>query len=182
MDNKNTPPEGGIPKPHSEGPSGAAAIIVVGVFVVCVIFLFARGLFSANSSDVPSGLDTATINTGTDEPSEEVIDSAAAVTSEADSSDSSSEDVSGAETETSSEAEQSLGVMYITEYAYLHTAPSNDAENIVCMSPGIEVTVLGYEDNGYVKITFQNIDGPLTGYIYKDYLSETQTVVPAWQQ
>ena len=50
------------------------------------------------------------------------------------------------------------------------------------MSPGIQVTVLGYEDNGYVKITFQNIDEPLTGYIYKDYLSEVQTVVPAWEQ
>lgn len=181
MDNKNKEKN-----PESAGASGVAAIIVVGIFVACVIFLFAKGLFSSNSAKVPSGLDTATINTDEPDITEYVPDS----TVQTELSDSNAGlDVSGVGTESvsqdeSSQAEEepSLGVMYITEYAYLHTAPANEAENIICMSPGIEVTVLGYEDNGYVKITFQNIDGPLTGYIYRDYLSEYQTVIPSWQQ
>ncbi|WP_294409346.1 SH3 domain-containing protein [uncultured Ruminococcus sp.] len=161
--------------------SGAAAIIVVGIFVVCIIFLFATKLFSANSAKAPAGLDTATINTDITQPKADDSQTPAVTTVPDSGTDSISDSSSKTDT-TTSEADEALGTMYITEYAYLHTAPSNDAENIVCMSPGIEVTVLNYEDNGYVKITFQNIDGPLTGYIYKDYLSETQTVVPAWQQ
>ncbi len=172
--------------PESAGASGVAAIIVVGIFAACVIFLFAKGLFSSNSAKVPTGLDTATINTDEPETDEYIPDSSV----QTEISDSSiGADDSGVGTESISETvtsqaeeDQSLGVMYITEYAYLHTAPENESENIVCMSPGIEVTVLGYEDNGYVKITFQNIDGPLTGYIYRDYLSEYQTVIPSWQQ
>lgn len=170
---------------ESAGASGVAAVIVVGIFVACVIFLFAKGLFSSNSAKVPSGLDTATINTDEPDNTEYISES----TSQIEISDSNTDSVmsisgtdSTVQTVDSQAEEPSLGVMYITEYAYLHTAPANEAENIICMSPGIEVTVLGYEDNGYVKITFQNIDGPLTGYIYGDYLSEYQTVVPSWQQ
>jgi len=174
MDNNNSP--------RNSGASGAAAIIVVGIFVICVIFLFAKGLFSSNSADAPSGLDTATINTDESEPSPaQTSGTVRADTSLPESSSADSQGQTTSESAADSLADQSLGVMYITEYAYLHTAPSNDAENIVCMSPGIEVTVLGYEDNGYVKITFMNIDGQLTGYIYRDYLSETQTVKPAWE-
>lgn len=93
--------------------------------------------------------------------------------------DNSSVDESGAVTDVSSdESSQTdvLEVMYVTEYAYLHVAPDNDAENIVCMSPGVQVNVLEYEDNGYVKINFMNIDGPLTGYIYKDYLTTDSSI------
>ena len=97
--------------------------------------------------------------------------------------DNSSVDESGAVTDVSSdESSQTdvLEVMYVTEYAYLHVAPDNDAENIVCMSPGVQVNVLEYEDNGYVKINFMNIDGPLTGYIYKDYLTTDSSIAVQW--
>ena len=40
--------------------------------------------------------------------------------------------------------------------------------------------VLEYEDNGYVKINFMNIDGPLTGYIYKDYLTTDSSIAVQW--
>lgn len=156
----------------SNNTASVIAIIVVGVFVLCVIFLLARGLFTSNSKNVPAGIDTATINTDTN--TKKMDNSAVqADNSIADSSTDSSESSSESESSSLSDSSQieEHEKMYVTEYAYLHTAPANDAENIVCMSPGVEVTVLNYEDNGYVKITFQNIDGPLTGYIYKDYLA-----------
>ena len=160
----------------SSGTGGVVAIIVVGVFVLCVVFLMAKGLFTSNSKEVPAGIDTATINT--DESSEKEETPVTEVNGDINSISESETDSSLAESESSlaDESSQSeyLAVMYVTEYAYLHTAPSNDAENIVCMSPGVVVNVLEYEDNGYVKITFQNIDGPLTGYIYKDYLANYQ--------
>lgn len=162
----------------SNNTASVIAIIVVGVFVLCVIFLLAKGLFTSNSKNVPAGIDTATINTDTKKSDESAlpVDNSIADSS-VDSSESSSEGDTSSLNDSSQTEEHEK--MYVTEYAYLHTAPANDAENIVCMSPGVEVTVLNYEDNGYVKITFQNIDGPLTGYIYKDYLasySQTTTV------
>ena len=139
--------------------ASVVAIIVVGIFVLCVILLLAKGLFASNSSEVPKGINTATINTN-ESVAEPVNSAAPADTSVTDNS--------------------SVEVMYVTEYAYLHVAPDNDAENIVCMSPGVQVNVLEYEDNGYVKINFMNIDGPLTGYIYKDYLTTDSSIAVQW--
>lgn len=169
--------------------SGSIPIILVGLFVIFVIFVAAKGIFKSNVDEITQGLDTATINTDvtgkSDESAQTVNGDLSSSNIDSKSDSSSSETVS--ETDESSQLDEK---MYITEYAYLHTQPANDAENIVCMSPGVEVTVLEYEENGYVKITFENIDGPLTGYIYKDYLasynnqtvqqSET-TAVQDWQ-
>ena len=189
MENKNTDNKNKFSAPS--GMAGVIAIIVVGIFVLCVVFLMAKGLFTSNSKEVPAGLDTATINTDTSSEPEKADSSAvvanndlsSASDSETDSSESLSESDSTADDSSQSEY---LAQMYVTEYAYLHTAPANDAENIVCMYPGVVVNVLEYEDNGYVKITFQNIDGPLTGYIYKDYLasysSTTTTAASTYAQ
>lgn len=159
-------------------PVGAASVVVAGVFLLCLIFVFAKVLFTSNTDTVPPDIDTATINTKDDEPEELPM-----------TFDESSEDMtvgdlqesSDVSEEESSQEEQGLGVMYITEYAYLHTGPSDDAENIICMSPGIQVTVLAEDPSGYMKITFMNVDGPLTGYVYRDYLSVEQTVIPEWE-
>lgn len=150
--------------------TGAIAIVVVGIFVLCVIVMLAKSIFTINSAEVPEGLDTATINTNESSLSDITESSAVEASTESSKTDSS---VSESSTTTSDESgePETMGTMYVTEYSYLHVAPDKDAENIVCMSPGVAVTVLGYEDNGYVKITFQNIDGPLTGYLYKDYLT-----------
>lgn len=151
--------------------SSTVAICIVGAVVIGFIFLLAKGLFTSNDKEVPQGIDTATINTDVTNKKKK-DESAVAVNKDVSSADSSKADSSSAD---SSSADSSnpdeYQKMYVTQYAYLHTQPSNDAENIVCMSPGVEVDVLGFEDNGYVKITFMNIDGQLTGYIYKDYLA-----------
>ena len=160
-----------VSRKASGNTASVVAIIVVGIFVLCVILLLAKGLFASNSSEVPKGINTATINTNE------------SVAEHVNSTDNSSVDESGAVTDVSSdESSQTdvLEVMYVTEYAYLHVAPDNDAENIVCMSPGVQVNVLEYEDNGYVKINFMNIDGPLTGYIYKDYLTTDSSIAVQW--
>lgn len=158
-----------VSRKASGNTASVVAIIVVGIFVLCVILLLAKGLFASNSSEVPKGINTATINTN-ESVAEPVNSTAPADTSV---TDNSSVDESGAVTDV-------LEVMYVTEYAYLHVAPDNDAENIVCMSPGVQVNVLEYEDNGYVKINFMNIDGPLTGYIYKDYLTTDSSIAVQW--
>lgn len=177
-------------------PVGAASIVVAGVFLLCLIFVFAKVLFTSNSDTVPQGLDTATINTNITEPEEEpavtgeTVSGASFVPADSNAGivvgDGPADPLtSGAEMMTSmadSSQTQGMGTMYVTEYAYLHTAPSEEAENIVCMSPGIAVTVLSQDPSGYYKVTFVNIDEPLTGYVHKDYLSETQTVVPEWEQ
>ena len=161
-----------VSRKASGNTASVVAIIVVGIFVLCVILLLAKGLFASNSSEVPKGINTATINTN-ESVAEPVNSTAPADTSV---TDNSSVDESGAVTDVSSdESSQTdvLEVMYVTEYAYLHVAPDNDA-------PGVQVNVLEYEDNGYVKINFMNIDGPLTGYIYKDYLTTDSSIAVQW--
>ncbi|WP_295152724.1 SH3 domain-containing protein [uncultured Ruminococcus sp.] len=156
---------------------GMASVIVAGIFVICMVFIIGKVVFSSNSETVPDGLDTATINTNVTEPkpveTTAVTTTAPVVSSESSASESTAD---------SSSAAEGNETKYITEYAYLHTQPSNDAENIVCMTPGVAVTVISYEDNGYVKIRFTGVDGELTGYIYRDYLSDYQTVLPPWEQ
>ena len=161
-------------RPAVSGAAGIIAIIVVGIFMLCVIFLIAKGLFSSNSSEVPSGLNTATLNTNT-ELTTAALESASETVSTQATPDS--ENITD---ESSQAAEEGTGEqMYVLEYAYLHVAPDNESENIICLSPGVVVTILGQEENGYIKISFQNIDGPMSGYVYKDYLT-TEYVQPAW--
>lgn len=142
--------------------------------MLCVIFLIAKGLFSSNSSEVPSGLNTATLNTNTE------LTTAAPESASETVSTQATPDSENITDESSQAAEEGTGEqMYVLEYAYLHVAPDNESENIICLSPGVVVTILGQEENGYIKISFQNIDGPMSGYVYKDYLT-TEYVQPAW--
>ena len=52
-----------VSRKASGNTASVVAIIVVGIFVLCVILLLAKGLFASNSSEVPKGINTATINT-----------------------------------------------------------------------------------------------------------------------
>jgi hypothetical protein len=45
--------------------AGFAAVIVVGVFVVCVILILAKSLFPSNEPEVTKEVDTATITSTT---------------------------------------------------------------------------------------------------------------------
>lgn len=160
---------------------GAVPILLTGIITVVLIWIFGRTVFVSNSAEVPKGLDTETINTNVfvpeDEPYYEPEEQVTAVP------ETELPDSSLGETTASDESKaEAIGVLYVTEYVQLHKEPSNESENIICMSPGIAVDVLEYDPSGYVKVTFMNVDGQKTGYVWKDYLSEVQTVIPAWQQ
>ncbi|MBR1864228.1 MAG: SH3 domain-containing protein [Ruminococcus sp.] len=181
----------GLDEAVGSGVIGPASVIAVGIFVICMVFIFGKVLFSSNSSEVPADIDTATINTDITEPvpviSDETgktaeTDAGGAVTQLPQDSAAVPGESSISSSAESSEPVEAIATMYTTQYAYLHIEPSKDSENVICMSPGIEVSVLGYEDNGYVHISFMNVDGPLSGYVYQDYLSEYQSVLPPWQQ
>lgn len=160
-----------------------AAIIVIGVFVMCIIFVLAKGLFKSNSSTVPVGLYTGTISPETSAPAAETTTEStadsqtdsqqSADSSQTDSQPAGEDSMSSDSVDDSSAAEVPEEKAYVTEYAYLRTQPNQDAEQIVCMSPNIEVTVLQRDIDGYCLITFMNIDGQLTGYVYEGYLSDT---------
>lgn len=153
----------------------AGGIVVIGIFAVCIVIFMAKGLFSNSDSGLPAGIDTGTINTNQTTPAAEanadLSDSKKSKDQDKNSSKSSKENESS-QTEESSAAENTE-TAFVNQYAYLHTEPDKDAENIVCMSPNIEVTVLEKLENGYWKVTFLNIDGQKTGYVWNEYLQSS---------
>lgn len=148
-----------------------SGVIALTVLSLCIVLLVAKGLFSSNDTDIPAGIYTGTINTNQTSPAPEADNASSA---EESSADSSATDQSSVADETDSKSDSSTAESgekaYVTEYANLHTEPSKDSENIVCMSPNIEVTVLEKLDNEYWKIYFVNVDGPTTGYLWSGYL------------
>lgn len=145
---------------------GIVAIIVVAIFVIGVIIIFAKSLFSGVEVDIPKGLDTATVT-----KSAQVTQAAETKESEKTPSKTEKGESTTKESETTP-AEEGLGTKTVTEYAYLREAPSPEGAQIICMSPGIVVTVLTEADeNGYVKATFNNSGTQLTGYVHSSYLA-----------
>lgn len=161
-----------------------SGVIVLTVLVICVVVFAAKGLFKSNGTDIPADVYTGTINTSKTTTTTQVTEVAAEPkeTSSKDENQSnedhvdsqSEESAEDSKSEEASESDESIAAdgekAYVTEYANLHTEPSKDSENIVCMSPNIEVTVLEKLDNDYWKIYFVNVDGPKTGYVWSGYL------------
>ena len=156
-----------------------SGVIVLTIAVICIVFFAAKSIFSSNNSEIPMGIGTETINTDTtttqkttkkatenNEKDKKTTAKSKAKTTERDESKA---DESSDNTETNGEK------AYVTQYANLHTEPSKDSENIVCMSPNVEVDVLEKLDNGYWKIYFMNVDGPHTGYLWNGYLKSSPT-------
>lgn len=165
----NRPPD--IPDNQSKVSSKrfkVSGVIVLTVLILCVVFFAAKGLFSSNDMDIPADVYTGTINTDITSKTVKTTKSedSKGSSSTAKKSDDSSANSSQSDSSISEDGEKA----YVTEYANLHTEPSKDSENIVCMSPNVEVTVLEKLDNGYWKIYFVNIDGPKTGYLWSGYL------------
>ena len=151
-----------------------SGVVALTVLAMCIVLLVAKGLFSSNDTDIPAGVYTGTINTNqTTVPPIDTIDNSTSESSASSESAADSdleESTSAADSSADSTSTEDGEKAYVTEYANLHTEPSKDAENIVCMSPNVEVTVLEKLDNGYWKIYFVNVDGPTTGYLWNGYL------------
>lgn len=147
---------------------GVVAIIVVAVFVVGVIIIFAKSLFSGVEPEVPLGLDTATVtNAGAaDTPAPAAKDDES---SEKDKKETKATEASKETTTTKAEEQKTLTVQY---YAYLRVTPEPEGEAIICMSPGIVVNVLSEpDDNGYIQASFDNNGTMLSGWVHTDYLA-----------
>ena len=128
-------------------PTGAAAIVVMGIFFMCLVVLVSKALFVSNSKEMPEGIDTATIGSQT-QPSD-------------------SQSGGGAQTATATQSTTTMPVvkMKTLRITYLKEEPDDEAKNIVPMSVGIQVDVLETLENGWSKVTFLNVTGQLTGYI-----------------
>lgn len=155
-------------------PGGAVAIIVMGVFVMCLVVLVSKALFVSNSKDVPEGIDTATIGTNTQPVDASSNESAPAQTSAsasakpADASASQSQSVS--QSQTQSTTEKAVVKMKVLDVTYLKEQPDEKSQDVIILSPNIVVDVLETLDSGWTKITFLNVTGQLTGYIQTSYL------------
>lgn len=155
-----------------------SGIIVLTVVVICIVFLVGKAIFASNNMEIPVGIDTGTINSNTTtappvkttKKATEVNAKTQSKTETTKTEESKSEESSSEENSTEESIPENNEKAYVTQYANLHTEPAQDAENIVCMSPNVEVNVLEKLDNGYWKIYFINIDGPHTGYLWGGYL------------
>lgn len=145
-------------------PRGAAAIVVMGIFLLCIVTLVSKALFVSNSADVPAGIDTATISVSQSVPPDESADLPAAVTTAAPVTTTALSET------TQTTTEHQVVKMKVLDVVYLKYEPDEDAENVIVMSPNIEVDVLEVLDNGWTKITFLNVTGQLTGYVQSSYL------------
>ena len=143
---------------------GVVAIIVVAVFVIGVIIIFAKSLFSGVESDLPIGLDTATVTKAEAAPAQ-------AESAEQEKKTTKKSADKEKEKKTTTTTTEGMGTKSVLEYAYLRKEPAPEGEAIICMSPGVEVTILSEADeNGYVKATFTDVSGQLTGYVHGSYL------------
>lgn len=144
---------------------GAIAIVVIGIFFMCVVVLASKALFVSNSKDMPEGMDTATIGTGTQTPPDNSGQPAAATTTTAPATTTVPQSSTTAATTT-----KEVVKMKLLDVTYLKQEPDEESENIIVLSPNIEVDVLETLDSGWTKITFLNVTGQLTGYVQSSYL------------
>ena len=145
-------------------PKGAAAIVVLGIFLMCLVVIASKAFFISNSKNIPEGIDTATIAASTKTPTDSSGQPAAVTTTVP---------VTTTAPQTSSEQEtttKQVVKMKVLDVTYLKTEPDEESENVIVMSPNIEVDVLETLDSGWTKVTFLNVTGQLTGYIQSTFL------------
>ncbi len=145
-------------------PKGAIAIVVMGVFFMCIVVLASKALFVSNSKTVPDGIDTATIAASSKVPDDSNSQQSAVVTTVPAVT---TVPTTTSPTETTTKEIVQMKVLDVT---YLKTEPDEESESIIVMSPNIVVDVLETLDNGWTKITFLNVTGQLTGYVQTNFL------------
>lgn len=143
-------------------PTGAAAIVVMGIFFMCLVVLVSKALFVSNSKEMPEGIDTATIGSQTQPSDSQSGGGAQTATATAATSVTTT---TAKTTTTQSTTTMPVVKMKTLRITYLKEEPDDEANNIVPMSVGIQVDVLETLENGWSKVTFLNVTGQLTGYI-----------------
>ncbi len=140
--------------------AGFAAVIVVGVFVVCVILILAKSLFPSNEPELTKEVDTATVTETTPPPVTTPAETAPViVTDKADSSSS--------ESDSSSREERRGEMMTLSQTAYLRSSGDMNAEPLLSVMAGEQVEVIERPANSeYVHVKYYSYDG----WIYYEYL------------
>jgi hypothetical protein len=146
-------------------PGGAIAIVVMGIFAMCLIVILSKAVFVSNSKDVPEGIDTATIADTNTQPTDSSDAVSAAATSVTTSATTAAQSTTPQTTTT-----KKVVKMKIIDVTYLKAQPDENSENVMYLSPNIEVDILETLDNGWTKITFLNVTGQLTGYVQTSFL------------
>ncbi|MBR6871999.1 MAG: SH3 domain-containing protein [Ruminococcus sp.] len=140
--------------------------------VVLLVLFLAKKLVASNNSDVPAGLNTATLAVSGQTT---VTTVTTAVTTAQSSSVSQSGAGSVSDTSagtTATQYEQADDIAYVVTYVQLKAQPDPDSANVICMSPNVKVKVLERRTDGYIQLTFLNGDGTnITGYVKTEYLS-----------
>ena len=152
--------------------AGIAAIIVVGVFVVCVILILAKSLFPSNDNSVPDGEYTGTKpaeNVTTTLPKEAVTDTAdSEVVIDLNESRAEEQTESEAETAESTDSVADGETAILNQTAYLRSTGDMEGEPIFSIDAGEEVTVLERPAGSeYVKVSYYGTEG----WIYYEYLT-----------
>ena len=145
--------------------AGFAAVIVVGVFVVCVILILAKSLFPSNEPEVKGEVNTATIGeTSAPEVTAPPETSSVPAIVEESKPDSSSEDSSSGDD--SSHEEKAGEMMYLSQTAYLRSAGNENAEPLLSIMAGEQVEVIESNAEGYVHVKYYTYDG----WVWNEYL------------
>lgn len=152
--------------------AGIAAIIVVGVFVVCLILILARSLFPSNKRKVPDGEYTGTTPAQTQKITETkpaIVDNDSQIVidlddSSTDSSTSPSNDSEAMSTDSAAQGETSI----LNQTAYLRSSNDENSDPLLSISAGEEVTVIERPaDSEYVKVSYYGTEG----WVWNGYLS-----------
>ena len=145
--------------------AGFAAVIVVGVFVVCVILILAKSLFPSNEPEVSGEVNTATIGeTSAPEVTAPPETSSVPAIVEESKPDSSSEESSSGDE--SSHEEKAGEMMYLSQTAYLRSAGNENAEPLLSIMAGEQVEVIESNAEGYVHVKYYTYDG----WVWNEYL------------
>ena len=152
--------------------AGLAAVIVVGVFVVCVILILAKSLFPSNKPEVTEEVFTGTKSDSSEAPvvvadtsqAAEIIADDSAVPVE--DKDSSLADGDSSADDSSSRVDGETATL--SQTAYLRSSGDENAEPLLSIAAGEQVTVIDAPAGSeYVHVRYYDYDGWVwNGYLY----------------
>lgn len=150
--------------------AGIAAVVVVGVFVICVILILAKSLFPSNDDSTVDSAYTSTTSSSVSAPDTEskaADDNTAYFDSSADDASITDDSESETESAASVESADSGTTATLTQTAYLRSGNDENSDPILSISSGETVTVLGTDDTEYVHVSYYGTEG----YVWYGYLS-----------
>lgn len=157
--------------------AGIAAIIVVGVFIVCVILILAKSLFPSNEPEVSGEVYTGTKGAASSvaetvsAAEESSLQAGGEIVSESGTDSQASSDPNAPDASSSDSMDTSSVVSgetaYLNQTAYLRSSGDENAEPLLSVAAGEEVTVLDRPAGSeYVHVNYIGYDG----YIWYGYL------------